>query len=190
MKLINTTDFPDAFLRRMISWVCKELEHPVRKINQAKYRNRWGDWRTSGHAWWGRRWGNPRYCVSIGRPMLSATGVESWMMPMAKTDLASDPTWKARKITRLGWKAEGYYQIFPYCTTSILSAVSVTAHEIFHLYAAANGINSRRFGRGRGSSEAQTNRHEEMVKNAFLLQQDELMEEWRRPRKKRKTATV
>lgn len=33
MRLVNTTDFPNYFLRRMVSWCCKQLDFSVRKIN-------------------------------------------------------------------------------------------------------------------------------------------------------------
>ena len=50
MRLKNTTDYPDYFLRRMVSWCCKELDLPARAVKDATFRNR----RTSplsGRAW-------------------------------------------------------------------------------------------------------------------------------------------
>jgi hypothetical protein len=61
MKIKNTTDFPDWFLRRMISWVCSRriIEWSPRKIREATYRNSsglggsglayttWGEFRVS-----------------------------------------------------------------------------------------------------------------------------------------------
>lgn len=40
MKLINTTDYSDTFLRRMVSWCCKELGLPVRRVWSVKFRNK------------------------------------------------------------------------------------------------------------------------------------------------------
>ena len=51
MKLINTTAYSDYFLRRMISWCCREIGLPVGSVNEAKFCNRSnGD--TTGRAWW------------------------------------------------------------------------------------------------------------------------------------------
>ena len=48
MKLINTTDFPNVMLRRMVSWCCRRLDLPARYIREAKFQNRsYGPW--SGH---------------------------------------------------------------------------------------------------------------------------------------------
>lgn len=32
MRIQNTTDYADSFLRRMASWICKEIELPVRQV--------------------------------------------------------------------------------------------------------------------------------------------------------------
>ena len=48
MKLINTTPHSNRFLRRLISWACRELDLPVRYVKQAKFRNRRVSY--SGHA--------------------------------------------------------------------------------------------------------------------------------------------
>ena len=40
MKIENTTDFPDYFLRRMTSWCLKQHECPVRELKTATFRNR------------------------------------------------------------------------------------------------------------------------------------------------------
>jgi hypothetical protein len=37
MKLINTLDFPDFALRRMVSWVCREVGLPVRHIREIRF---------------------------------------------------------------------------------------------------------------------------------------------------------
>lgn len=61
MKLINSTDWPNHFLRRMISWCCQQIGLRNRLVWKAQFRNR----KTrgySGHAWWP----SMRICVSIG----------------------------------------------------------------------------------------------------------------------------
>lgn len=40
MKIVNTTDYSDTFLRHMVSWCCKELGLPVRKVWSVKFRNK------------------------------------------------------------------------------------------------------------------------------------------------------
>lgn len=39
VKLINTTDYSDTFLRRMVSWCCKQLGLPARRLKQARFGN-------------------------------------------------------------------------------------------------------------------------------------------------------
>jgi hypothetical protein len=63
MKLKNTTDYPDHFLRRMVAWCCKQLECPPSIIREAAFRNR-SDRYTSGHAYWA---GRGRFVVSSGK---------------------------------------------------------------------------------------------------------------------------
>jgi len=58
MKLINTLDYPDRYLRRMISWICRELELPVRYVLEAKFQN-------TSKAYSGRCYGR-RILVRIG----------------------------------------------------------------------------------------------------------------------------
>ena len=38
MKIINTTDFDPAFLRRMVSWCCKQLDLPVKRLKECAFR--------------------------------------------------------------------------------------------------------------------------------------------------------
>lgn len=63
MKLKNTTEWPDWFLRRMVAWCCRELGCSTAIIREAVFRNR-KDRYTSGHAWWGGKRG--RFVVSSG----------------------------------------------------------------------------------------------------------------------------
>lgn len=63
MKFRNTTDFPDYFLRRLVSFCCKELELPVRNVLAAQFTKCRGLYR--GRAWW--YWnGTGRILVRIG----------------------------------------------------------------------------------------------------------------------------
>jgi hypothetical protein len=42
MRLVNTLEFSDTFLRRMLSWCAKQLKMPVRQIHDAAFRKaRW-----------------------------------------------------------------------------------------------------------------------------------------------------
>lgn len=52
MKLTNTTDFPDYMVRRMVSWVCRELGMPAKAIRVATFgnaRNFWQGWANCRH---------------------------------------------------------------------------------------------------------------------------------------------
>lgn len=49
MKLINTTDYSDVFLRRMVSWCCRQIGLPVAKVRKVTFRNRKHG--ISGHCW-------------------------------------------------------------------------------------------------------------------------------------------
>jgi hypothetical protein len=40
MKIKNTTDYPDHFLRRMTAWCCRQLEFRVGEVKLAVFRNR------------------------------------------------------------------------------------------------------------------------------------------------------
>lgn len=148
MKLTNTTDVPDYALRRLVAWCCRFHGLPVNCIREAVFRNR-GDSLYSGRAYYGTR----RIVVSVGR----VVAVER-----------RDPDRKVR------W--------YDYVTATIddrmESFVRVTAHEVFHIFAHANGINSRRHRRGHGSSENQTEWHERKALDAFRADRERLMDEW------------
>jgi hypothetical protein len=128
VKLKNTTEFADHFLRRMVSWCCKQLGCSPRIIREAWFRNRSDSW-TSGHAYWA---GRGRFVVSSG---------------VKESDRQR-------------------------------SLVGVTAHEIFHLFADSQGIRTRRHGRSSGSSERQTNWHQQKVEEAFTANRFALLEAW------------
>src|SRR5258708_37560642 len=54
MKIINSTAWPDYFVRRMVSWCCKHLEYPVREIREIKLENR-KRWPIGGRAFLSQR---------------------------------------------------------------------------------------------------------------------------------------
>jgi hypothetical protein len=60
MKLKNTTDYDDHFLRRLTAWVCKQCGMPVKQLLHAEFRNAKG-W----HAYTGTAW-TARFVVRIG----------------------------------------------------------------------------------------------------------------------------
>ena len=64
MKLHNSTNYPDYFLRRMVSWCCKEIGLPVRHIREAKFR-KGGPCHSRGTSASGRAW-RRRFVVTHG----------------------------------------------------------------------------------------------------------------------------
>jgi hypothetical protein len=51
MKLKNTTHWPDHFLRRMVAWVCKQVELPARSLKRADFGKR-SRGCFNGYAWY------------------------------------------------------------------------------------------------------------------------------------------
>lgn len=51
MRVINSTDWTDEFLKQMLRWVCFELEMPVRALKIAKFRNSRSAWGGVARAW-------------------------------------------------------------------------------------------------------------------------------------------
>jgi hypothetical protein len=104
MRLVNSTSYPDYFLRRMVSWCCKEIGYPVRSISQKRFVTR-RDGRTSGRAWW-----------PSNRIHISAAGTfADW-----------------QKSKRWGWFGERDPEAHE--VRRVNSLVHVTAHEIIHLW--------------------------------------------------------
>ena len=62
MKIKNSTDFSDAFLRRMVSWCAKQIDFPfpVHHTQEATFCN------SKRRAYSGRAWGSRRRLVRIG----------------------------------------------------------------------------------------------------------------------------
>lgn len=60
MKLANSTEWPDYFLRRLVSWCCKELGLPSSKVRRAQFRNR------TISAYSGHAYTSMRFVASVG----------------------------------------------------------------------------------------------------------------------------
>ena len=56
----NSTDWSDAFLRKMLSWVCKEIEYPRLKLRKIEFGNR------TNCAYSGRAWSCRDILVRVG----------------------------------------------------------------------------------------------------------------------------
>jgi len=62
MRLENSTHWSDLFLRRMVSFCCKELEVPVRTIKHARFRNSRSSWGGVARSW------KRQITACVGRP--------------------------------------------------------------------------------------------------------------------------
>lgn len=113
MKLTNTSDFPDHFLRRMVGWCCRELLLPVKVVRQARF-TKYRTW-----AFRGRAWSSGRILVRIG-PEANPAGV-SWY-----------------PLTR---RYPGRVRAPEYVLADRIEAlVKVTAHELAHLERWQSGV--------------------------------------------------
>lgn len=59
MRLRNSTDFADTFLRRLVSWCCRALGYPARRLRAAQFTR-------TRSAFRGRAWQSRRILVRIG----------------------------------------------------------------------------------------------------------------------------
>lgn len=172
MNIKNTTEYPDYFLSRMLTWVCRELELPRAKLTEASFCNR-NDGLTSGRAWYP----DCRIHVSLG--------VVRWFK-----DPPQDPEIQVREV-RDDWGKHSV-PIWPshLRTRQVDDLVRVTAHECFHVYAYVNDIRTRRIAKHHrpGSSEPQTRWHERQVLRAFQAQREELLARWMRKPSRRAQA--
>lgn len=66
MQIKNTTDLPNYAVRRIVSWVCRDLGMSSRVIRHVKLRNR------SHFTWSGRCYYGPTARIVISLPTLSA----------------------------------------------------------------------------------------------------------------------
>lgn len=103
MKLRNTTHWPDYFLRRMLRWVCQQIELAPREINRAEFGKR-----ASG-CWNGRAWWSGRIRVVIGPA--DCFPVEPYQYPGT-----TDPAY-----------------LSPRCVDQLEGLIAVTAHEATHI---------------------------------------------------------
>jgi hypothetical protein len=65
VKLKNTTDYEDRFLRRMVAWCCRQLEMPVKYVRGARFGNArhfWGGLAYLDCRRIGVRVGSPKNC--------------------------------------------------------------------------------------------------------------------------------
>jgi len=120
MKIKNNTDFPDSFLKKMISWICKNphMCWSVRKIRGGvEVRNRSTGHKATGHAWPARE----RIVVSIGvsemfrETVKDEKGFTVWALPekgRRRAPLRQGPSDQMARVRAL---------------------IDVMAHEIAHL---------------------------------------------------------
>lgn len=126
MKLKNTTDFPDYFLRRLVSWCCRQLDYPVRQLRAAEFTK-------TRHAFCGRAWSSRRILVRIGED----------------TNIDGAPRYpRERKYPDRKYA--------PTCTLQdrIEALIKVTAHELAHLSRWNDGVYRNREARVDGMAIA------------------------------------
>lgn len=148
MKITNTTDFHDMFLRRMIGWVCRQVGYPVSQVTEAVFRNR-SDSSYSGRAFLNQR----RIVVSVRMSMTDAR--------RALVSQQHAEQWAVGRINDL---------------------LTVTSHEIIHLWMCQERIGTRRSRRYGTTSPGGSERHVEgytaRVVAAFDARRDELIAAW------------
>jgi len=163
MQLINTTDWSDRFLRRMVSWCCKELGLPVRFVKRIKFGNRRSDI-FSGYC---RHW--DRGCQIV----------------VSISDSESRFPWTDNGETT---GIKGIVRTFQDRTECL---VNVTAHELRHALAEIHGERTRGNGRRVASSERATEFDAQKVQSAFNLDRENLLSEWGRdPVKTKPTLSI
>ncbi len=154
MKLKNSTSWSDAFLRRMVSWCCKQLKMPLRAVYSAEFRQRRKN-RFSGHAYYNG--GKGRFVASI-----APDGFYPW------TDNGKSP---------------GIIGIARTLNDRLECLINITAHELRHIQADVDNEKSRgsakRLG-WNGSSERVTEIDAQKVLATFRENRDALLAEWNR----------
>jgi hypothetical protein len=60
MKLRNSTDWPDYFLRRMVAWCCRQVDYKPSRVREAQFRNR------TKRSYSGHAYGSRRIVASVG----------------------------------------------------------------------------------------------------------------------------
>ncbi len=162
MKLKNSTDWPDYFLRRMVAWCCREVGLPASVVHRIAFGNR------SRGAYSGHAWQSMRVHVSIGpESCYPTTG-----------HLYPGCTSEAYRAPALQDRVEGL--------------VAVTAHELTHLrdyhdhrerQRARNellraGNFPQPLVKRRRSGERHTMHEERRVIELFRAQRDSLLAAW------------
>jgi hypothetical protein len=206
MKLFNTTDFPDYFLRRMVSWCCKQLDMPVGKLFSATFRNR--TYSRTGHC--KVAWGEIVIGVVKRRKYEIAELRAGDIDQLSRRDLLKnandEPDWTppADPVVvhcRIGdcrnefivERSDAEQRLATAQQSSddhrLKQLVSVTAHEVAHRMLYLNGSRtrkSRRWGTtSSGGSEQQTIWHEKQVWKKFEANRDELLAAWMKEPAKR-----
>lgn len=188
MQLINTTDYPDQFLRRLVSWCCKQLKIPVKSIPEAKFRNQSG--RTTGRCWSYRG----RIVISVIKPgnyrieevsKFTGTGRAAFYAKFSDpVHIVSDHgggevgerAAMLEKVLKLNIDDE---------PNRLRALVSVTAHEVAHRANYLAGSTTRdksamspRHRRVGGGSEKQTRVYERKLLELFMANKDRFVQQW------------
>lgn len=197
MELRNSTDFADHFLRRMVSWCCKQLDLPAKACQCAVFTN-------TRDAYRGRAWSHGRILVRIGsefiqRKHLAATrdGEAVSAMDAIKAvrgaglscsydrDISCEGVvYRIAEVTKQvpRFPVRSRYPRRRNAPSLDLqdraeALVCVTAHELEHLARWHEGIGRHREARVDGVAHA--------VVLAFRESRESLLEEWgREPRKR------
>lgn len=159
----NSTDWPNYFLRRMVSWVCKELQYPRSHLVDVEFGNR-TNCAFSGRAWGNKLWG--QILVRIGPadrfPVQSKTYRDSFTVGEIKDRMEALIEVTAHELAhcdndRRGNKSRGRYE--------------KTGNT--------------------GGSERLTDAMSKQVLKAFREKREELLEEWsKEPARKAKAKKV
>ncbi len=197
MRLKNSTDWPDWFVRRMLAWCCREIGYPIRQLHEAQIRNR-SRGHYSGHAYYGGR----RIVVSIGPETFTTTyliyeraGVKLTVEECAallpdvrrlllqgntinglstRTEKATKTCWPTTPDSRPGMQGEVMFD-------RLEALVAVAAHEIYHLaahFVEEHRQRTRGSGRHFASSERHTRVEEVRVLRLFRANREALVAEW------------
>lgn len=181
MKLHNTTDFPDYFLRRMVSWCCREIGLPVRYVQEATFRKggRCHSRGTgaSGHAY-----------LDSHRIVVTHGCTEPHFVDYHQRNVAHvnktcgtncrDPVNVGGRVVEreqaTALLRQERIKVAEYVLDSLLGT---TAHELLHLWLYHQGSQTRR-GEAAGGSEQQTCWHGKRVMKKFRARRDELLAVW------------
>jgi len=164
MEIVNTTDYPkipDYVVRRMVGWICRELEIRVRHVRTFRLRNR-NDGFNSGRCWMWRG----EILVSVGRVIVTQPG--------PGTMKSRERKWGRGKHWWVD--AEGLRR-------RVRNAVWVFAHELAHLKLYLEQTNKN------GRCERGTDWFAKRVKTTFESNADALLDQWLAEPKRRAAAS-